>query len=139
MAAKIAGCAVIIGIDVHEQRLALAKELGATHTINAKQTDPVQAIMQICAEGVDYSMDTSGRPAVLRQAVDILAQLGTAAHVAGTPIGTEVTLDTNRLLFERTLTGVVEGNSIPQTFIPQLIELYKQGESGATIKPVIVF
>lgn len=161
LAAKSIGCSVIIGVDLHDKRLELAMELGATHTINAKEANPVEEILKITGEGVKYVIDTSGNPNVLRQSVDSLAQLGTVAHVGGAKLGTEVKLDMQHLLFERTVTGVIEGNSVPQTFIPQLIELYKAGkfpfdklikrydfaninqavhdmESGETIKPVIV-
>ena len=69
MAAKIAGCDPIIVVDVHANRLALARELGATHTIDhngsSKVVDEVRAI---APGGVRYSADTSALPAVLREA-----------------------------------------------------------------------
>ena len=160
MAAKLAGCRMVIGVDIHDSRLELAQQLGATHVINARHTDVVQTIKELTGGGLDYGVDCSGSPQVLRQATDSLAVGGTVALVGGTSTDTEVTLNMNKLLFDKTVSGVVQGNSIPKLFIPQLIELYKQGrfpfdklltfydfdqinqavedmKSGKVIKPVI--
>jgi aryl-alcohol dehydrogenase len=161
MAAKISGASKIIGVDIHENRLELARELGATHTFNSTESNTVKKIIEVTGRGVDYSIDTSARPDVFRNAVDCVAQTGTAVIIGGPPQGTQVSLDMNHLLYERTIMGVLQGNSVPQTFIPKLIELYKSGnfpydklvkfynfdeinqavhdmENGTTIKPIIV-
>ena len=71
MAAKIAGCDPIIAVDVHEHRLALARELGATHAINhTGRTDVVAEIRKITGLGARYTLETSALPAILREAVD---------------------------------------------------------------------
>ncbi|MDN4072208.1 NAD(P)-dependent alcohol dehydrogenase [Fictibacillus terranigra] len=160
MGAKVASCTTIIAIDFNESRLELAKELGATHTINPKDTNSVEEIQKITGGGVNYSIETTSRPEVLRQAVDCLATLGQAVVIGAPPVGTEVHLDVNTILFERSVIGVLLGSAVPQMFIPKLIELYKQGkfpfdklikfysleeinqasadsESGVTIKPVL--
>ncbi|WP_332632671.1 NAD(P)-dependent alcohol dehydrogenase [Halalkalibacter flavus] len=162
MAGKVVGCTTIIAVDIHDSRLKLAEELGATHTINSSESDSLVEIQKITNLGVNYSLETSGRPEVLRQAVDCLASLGTCAVIGVPPIGTEVSLDIKTIRQERTITGVVEGSSQPQVFIPQMIELYKQGKlpfdklisfykleeinqatedakNGTAIKPVIMF
>ncbi|MCL6593983.1 MAG: NAD(P)-dependent alcohol dehydrogenase [Alicyclobacillus sp.] len=161
LAAKLVGCTTLIGVDIHEHRLALGRELGLTHTVHAQEQDPVAEIRAITGGGCDFAMDTTARPEVLRQAVDALAQGGMAVVIGGPPLGTEVSLDMNRILFERTVTGALQGNSVPQTFIPLLVDLYKRGlfpfdrllkfypfadinqavhdmERGLTIKPVLV-
>ncbi|MEB3101541.1 NAD(P)-dependent alcohol dehydrogenase [Ferviditalea candida] len=161
MAARISGCSRIIAVDIHENRLRLATELGATDTVNARDRDPVRAIIDLTNGGVDCSLDTSGQPGVLRQAADCLSMSGTAVLIGGTPLGTQVSLDMNHMLYDRTVTGCIQGNSVPQNFIPQLIEMYGKGwlpfdklmkmydfedlnqavhdmETGATIKPVLV-
>jgi aryl-alcohol dehydrogenase len=127
MAAKLLGCEQIIGVDVHENRLELARKFGATHTVNARHEDTTSRLVEITGGGIDYGIEASGVPKVLRQAADSLVSGGTVALVGGTPIGTEVTLNMNKLLFHKTVTGVVQGNSIPQIFIPKLISLYRQG------------
>lgn len=161
MAAKLVDCSVIIAVDIHEERLELAKELGATHIINSRESDPVVEIKKICNSGVNYSIETSAIPSVLNQAFEILSMSGITVLLGGSPLGTKVTLDMNHLLYEKTITGVVQGDSIPQEFIPQLIKYYKEGilpfdklvkyysfeeinqavsdmETGKTIKPIIL-
>jgi aryl-alcohol dehydrogenase len=73
MAARVAGATTIIAADVVPSRLELAKELGATHIVSSRETDPVVAVREISGEGADYTLESSGRPEVLRQAIDALA------------------------------------------------------------------
>ncbi len=87
MAARVAGATTIIAADVVPSRLALAKELGATHTVNSRETDPVEAVREITGGGADFTLESSGRPAVLRQAIDALAIRGTCGIVGRTSPG----------------------------------------------------
>lgn len=130
MAANVVHCGIIIAIDVHDSRLKLAKELGATHLINAtRNSNVVDQIISISDGGVDFSIEAAGHPSLLRQAVDALTFRGTAAQIGGLPQGSEASIDSNDLRSKnKTVTGVVEGDSIPRIFIPQLIELYKTGK-----------
>jgi aryl-alcohol dehydrogenase len=128
MAAKVVGCTVIIAVDLNPARLALARELGATHVMHAGQEDVVAAIQAVCGgEGVQYSLECTGLPKVARQAVDCLRLTGTCGIIGVSPLGTEITLDMNGLLFGRSVRGIIEGDSVPDIFIPQLIELWRQG------------
>jgi aryl-alcohol dehydrogenase len=127
MAAKVVGCTTIIGVDLNPARLAMAQELGATHVINAGETDPVAKIQEITGTGVNYSLEATSLPKVLRQAVDCLTLTGVCGLIGAAPLGTEVTLDMNSIMFGRTLRGIIEGDSVPDIFIPQLVELYAQG------------
>jgi aryl-alcohol dehydrogenase len=128
MAARVVGATTIVGVDVNPARLALAKELGATHTVDASAGDPAKAIVALTGTGVDYALEATGIPSVIRQAVESLAQHGTCGIVGAAPGGSEMTLDVLHLMTGgRTLRGIVEGESTPTLFIPALIELYKQG------------
>ncbi|HJQ17109.1 MAG TPA: NAD(P)-dependent alcohol dehydrogenase [Allosphingosinicella sp.] len=128
MAARIVGCAQIIVVDLNPQRLALAQELGATHVVNGGSEDAVAAIQKITGgEGVQYSLEATGLPKVVRQAVDCLRLTGVCGIIGVAPLGTEVSLDMNGLLFGRTVRGIIEGDSVPDIFIPQLVELWRQG------------
>jgi aryl-alcohol dehydrogenase len=128
MAARVAGCATIVVVDINDQRLALARELGATHTVNSETADPAAAIQSLTAgEGVQFSLECTGLPRVVRQAVESLRLTGVCGVVGVSPLGTEITLDMNGILFGRTVRGIIEGDSIPDIFIPQLIELWRQG------------
>lgn len=128
MAAKLVGCSTIIAVDIKPDRLAVASELGATHVIDGGGINPVSAIQTIVNGGVSYSVDTTAVPDVARQAVESLAALGTCAILGLGRAGTDLSLDmTNLLLPGRTVTGVTEGDSRPDEFIPQLLDLYQQG------------
>ena len=67
----IAGAATIVGVDVAAGRLELARELGATHTVNAAERDPVEEVKRITGAGADFSLETSGLAPVLRQAFPV--------------------------------------------------------------------
>jgi len=161
MAARLVGATTIIAVDLSDARLALARELGATHTVNPSKEHAVEAVMRITGIGVAFSFESTGVPAVVRQAVDALAPRGTCGIVGAFPGGSEVTLDLLHLMTAgRTLRGIVEGDANPDVFIPTLIELHRQGrfpydrlirhydfkdinqaiadsESGRTVKPVV--
>jgi aryl-alcohol dehydrogenase len=121
MAAKIAGCDPIIAVDVHEHRLKLARELGATHTINhSGRTDVVPEIKKITGPGLRYSLETTALPAVFREAVDALMPAGTCILLGSARAGTEVSFETPFLQNGRVVRGVIQGDSVPQEFIPVL-------------------
>lgn len=161
MAARVAGATTIIAVDVVPSRLALAKELGATHTVNSRETDPVEAVRKITVGGADFTLESSGRPAVLRQAIDALAIKGVCGIVGAPALGTEASFDVNGVMTTgKRIIGIIEGDSVPDLFIPSLVELYQQGrfpfdklvkfysldqinqaaedsEKGITIKPIV--
>lgn len=160
MAAKAVGCTQIIAVDMNDARLELAEELGATHVINPASTNTLDKIREISGGGVQFSLECTSHPKVLRQAVDCLRIPGVCGLVGAAPLGTEVSLDMNTVLFGRTLRGIIEGDSVPKVFIPQLIELWRAGrfpfdrlvkyyaledinqavadsESGVVLKPIL--
>jgi aryl-alcohol dehydrogenase len=129
MAAKLTGCRTIIAVDLNDERLKLAKELGATHSINPKEVeDVVKAIREVVTGGVDYAVECSGVKEVATQAFNSLYNTGTLALVGAPPGNTKYEFDANDwILSGRKIRGVVEGDSIIPVYIPRLIELYKQG------------
>lgn len=162
MAARIAGCAPIIVVDLIRSRLDTAADLGATHVIDAGAEDVVERVTAITGGGADYALDAVGLPKTMRTAVDVLNIGGTAGLVGAGGFGQEVSLDLAHLLIGRTVKGIVEGDSVPQLFIPKLIRFYLAGqfpfdkliqtypfeeinaaaadaEAGGVIKPVLVY
>ncbi len=159
MAAKIVGCEHIIAVDVHDNRLELAIELGATHVFNGTNVDVVNEVKKLTNGGSHYAVETTGVPDVVKQSLHALKPLGTVAIVGVTP---EVTFNIqDDLMAEgKSMIGVIEGDSVPRVFIPQLIAYYKSGQfpfdklttfyefeeiakafadsaKGATIKPIL--
>ncbi|WP_410767408.1 NAD(P)-dependent alcohol dehydrogenase [Haloferax sp. DFSO60] len=161
MAANLKGCTDIVSIDLKPNRLEKALEVGATETVNAEAVDDVVEAVRELTGGVDYALETTGVPTVAEQATESLTQRGTLGIIGAPALGTEASYDVNNLILNgRNITGIVEGDSDPQQFIPDLIELYRQGkfpfdelvtyydfedieqavedsESGDTIKPVL--
>jgi aryl-alcohol dehydrogenase len=127
LAAAVCGCTTIVAVDLHPHRLQLARELGATHTVNAAETDPVAAVLDITGGGAQYSLECVGNPKVLRHAVDVLPRLGVCGLTGVVPPGTEVSLNMDLIMNARSVTGILGGDAIPDLFIPRLIDLYRQG------------
>jgi len=127
MAARVVGADQIIAVDVNSSRLDLAKELGATHAINGREEDTAARIAEITRRGADYVVETTARPEMLTLAVDVLSSLGVAGLIGGAPAGTKAPIDMNTLLGGRSVRGIAQGDSMPQVFIPELIELYRSG------------
>lgn len=126
LGALVCGCTTIIAVDLSEQRLDMARAAGATHAVNAATTDPVAAIQEITGGGVQFSLECVGNPKVLRQAVDCLALRGVCGLVGAVAPGTEVVLNMDQIMNGRTVRGIIEGDAVPDLFIPKLIDLYRQ-------------
>lgn len=160
MAAKLVGASRIVAIDVVASRLALAKELGATDTINSKETPEVaKTVRELVPGGVTYSFNTTPVPDMYTHALECLAMCGTAGFVTA-PRGEWKPHMFSVLASGRKLQGILGGDAAPQLFIPMLIEYHRQGrmpfdrlirkypfeaiakafedmEHGETIKPVL--
>ena len=91
-----------------------------------RSDDVADAIRQLTDGGATHALDTTARGSVINQAIEALAPLGTLALVGvGVP---EVTIDVQKLISRGgTLRGVIEGDAVPQTFIPLLLELHAAG------------
>jgi len=163
MAAKVVGATTIIAVDMNDARLAKAKELGAMHTINPKTDNPVEAIMAITGYGLNFTLDTTGLPAVIRTAVESLAPRGACGILGASGPDAEITLNETQFMSAgRRLQGIVEGEANSDVFIPMLINLYQKGlfpfdklvafydfddinkaiedsEKGVAIKPIVRF
>jgi aryl-alcohol dehydrogenase len=162
LGAVVCGCTTIIAVDINPDRLELAKKLGATHTINSNEVDPVETILNLTGGGAQFSLECVGNPKVFRQAVDVLPRLGVCGLAGVVPPGTEVSLNMDLIMNGRTVKGILGGDAIADLFIPKLIDLYCQGrfpfdqmitfypfdeinravedmEQGRVIKPVLRF
>jgi S-(hydroxymethyl)mycothiol dehydrogenase len=127
--AVLAGATTIIGVDIDERKLAWARDFGATHTINSRDTDPVEAIRALTGgHGVDVAIEAVGLPAVYEQAFYARDLAGTVVLV-GVP-RPEMRLDLPMLdVFGRggSLKSSWYGDCLPERDLPMLISLYRQG------------
>ncbi|WP_245998435.1 zinc-binding dehydrogenase [Halalkalicoccus subterraneus] len=129
MAADLKDYTDILAVDLIESRRGAALKLGATHAIDPDVVDnTVDAVHDHLGGGTDYNVETTANTTVLRQAVDCLRQNADCTVVGAPLLGTEVSLDLNNVLLGRNVKRVIEGNSTPDLFISDLIDLYRAGK-----------
>ncbi len=128
MAARIVGCQRIIAVGRHQDKLDFALEMGATDVVNSKETDPVAAVRAITGgAGTKYAFDTSGRASVIRQAIDASSAYATICTVAMSPDTLPVAIEADIMGPGRKIMGSTEGDAVCKTFIPKMVDYYKQG------------
>lgn len=160
MAARSTGVTKIIAADVHDNRLELAQEFGATHTINSGDIDLVAEVAAITGSTVDYAFDCTGVIPVIETIADTVGMLGTLVLVGGAPAEARFSLDHLSTLWGKRVIGVLGGGGRSGQLITGLVDLYHQGrfpfdklvkyyefdqieealadsKSGAVIKPVL--
>jgi aryl-alcohol dehydrogenase len=121
MAARIVKAKAIIAVDTNSRRLKLARELGATQSINNRHGDLAGSIMAITGRGVEYVIETTVDHDMERLAVEVLNQGGKAALLSGAGAP-------GKLPGGRQVLSVIQGDAVPQKFIPKLIQLYQRGQ-----------
>ncbi|MFC0188818.1 L-threonine 3-dehydrogenase [Fictibacillus aquaticus] len=125
--AKAAGAAQVIAIDLNEYRLDLAKELGATTVINPKDTDPVQAVLDLTdGNGVDVICEMSGHPIAINQGFKMVTN-GGRVSILSLPVK-PVELDiTNDIVFKGVTVQGITGRKMYETW-QQVSGLLKAGQ-----------
>jgi alcohol dehydrogenase len=128
LAARLAGCRQIIAIDTLEDKLKLARQLGATHMVNATAPDAVEQVRDLSGGGVEYAFEMASSVKALdlaykvtrRGGMTVTASLPHPTHTVSIP-ASQLTAE------ERTLKGSYVGSCVPQRDIPRFISLYQQG------------
>jgi aryl-alcohol dehydrogenase len=126
MAARMIGVTPLVAVDRLESRLALARELGATHVIPAGGGDILEQLRDALPRGMDLSLDTTGAEDMMNHAVDCLDMGGQCGLVAVPPGTAEFHLFS---VFSRAavLHGVIQGSAESRVFLPQLLDWHEQG------------
>ncbi len=125
--ARIAGARMIIAVDVFEQKLAQARELGATHTVDASATDPVPAIRELTRGGVEHAFEAIGLKKAAEQAFECLRPGGTATVIGMIPVGQTIELDGPAFLREKRIQGCSMGSNRFKVDMPKYVDFYLQG------------
>lgn len=129
LGAVIAGCTTIIVSDPKAERRALALELGATHVIDPTAEKVNKVVRRLTGAGADFALDTTGAGPVMDSALGCLRPHGTLG-LLGVPSNPEQRLPglaSTVLMFGYTIKGIIEGDSQPDSFIPELISYYLEG------------
>jgi aryl-alcohol dehydrogenase len=129
MAARLCGATTIIAVNRRESRLRLAEELGATHLVSPRGTDPLEAIRDATGgRGVEFAFETTGDTDVFTTAVRALDSLGTCAYVGTAPPGAPGQFPLLEAMTKGlTIRGVLQGDSTPSSSIPRLLDLHRRG------------
>ena len=127
MAARNSGVTKIIAADVHDSRLAMARDFGATHTINSGTSKLVDEVAKITGSTVDFAFDCTGVIAVIETIAQTVGMLGTLVLIGGAPAGATFSLDHLSTLWGKRVIGVLGGGGRSGQLIPALVELHQQG------------
>jgi len=128
MAAKLCGAGQIIGIDLDDKKLDLARELGATHTINAASATCVEEVLDISNGGVHHAIDLSGAMQAMETGWNILGRGGKLVTAGLTPQGTKFSFPHDELVSsEKSIVGSYMGSCVPVRDIPRFIALQQSG------------
>lgn len=162
LGAVLRGCSPIIAVDVLSSRLEMARQLRATHAVLANPNiKTAEEIRKIVPGGVNYALDTTGRVEGSQQAIAALAPKGQFGFVTIPPGGLNLNMSTV-MLQGLSVRGIVQGDSVPDVFIPGLIDLHLAGRfpfdrfvtrydfaqinqaiddqaAGKVVKPVFIF
>lgn len=126
--ARLAGAQPIVAIDVSPERLRVARDLGATHTIQAGEQEPLSALQALCPGGVDVTVEVSGRPNVMLQALRAVRPQGGVAVVVGNAHHGEVmALDPREMNQGKRLLGTWGGDNMPDRDFPRYCRLIQSG------------
>jgi Zn-dependent alcohol dehydrogenase len=135
-AAKMVSAWPIIAVDLYDNRLKLAKTMGATHTINSRTESVDERIAEIIEGGLlDVAVDNTGNPQVIQSVYNMTKPTGTTVLVGVPAKGNETQIYTLPLHFEKKLTGSHGGEADPARDIPRYIKLMQQGLLD--LKPLI--
>jgi S-(hydroxymethyl)glutathione dehydrogenase/alcohol dehydrogenase len=125
--AALAGAERIIAIDTVASKLELARELGATDTLNVSNADPVKAVREMTGGGVNYSFEALGTKATAEQAFQMLRGGGTATIIGMVPYGVKIELHGFDFLRDRKIQGTSMGGNRFRVDMPRLLSLWRQG------------
>jgi len=126
--ARIAGAGTIVAIDVVPGKLELARELGATHVVDAGAGDPVEAVRDLVPGGVDHAFEALGRPETIETTLALTGRGGQAVLIGMAPPDARVPLDVlTTTLEERCVRGSWYGSCVPLRDLPLLVDLYRSG------------
>jgi NDMA-dependent alcohol dehydrogenase len=126
----LAGAEKIIAVDVLDNKLAFARQFGATHVVNAAQTNAIDAVREITGgRGADYAFEVIGNPRTIAQSYRMARRGGTLVVVGVAPTTAEVAFNASSIMLdEMTIRGSLYGSCIPRRDAPRILNLYRSGK-----------
>lgn len=128
MGARAAGAYPVIAVDLLDDKLAVARSVGASHTVNASTTNPVEAVRDLTGGGAHYTFEGVGSERVLLQAYEATRRGGMTVTMGLPHPSRQLSISAVSLVAEeRTLKGSYMGSAVPRRDIPRFISLYQAG------------
>ncbi len=124
----LAGAERIIAVDIHPNKLEMAREFGATHFVDASKEDAVAKVRELTDGGVDFAFEVIGLPEAITQAFEMARRGGEAIIVGMAPLGSEAAISAPAFLQEKVLKGCCYGSTRPRYDMPRLLDLYMAGK-----------
>jgi S-(hydroxymethyl)glutathione dehydrogenase/alcohol dehydrogenase len=124
----LAGAERIVAVDVHPNKLEMAREFGATHFVDASKEDAVAKVRELTAGGAHYAFEAIGLPKAITQAFDMARTGGEAIVVGMAPLGSTAEISAPSFLQEKVLRGCLYGSTRPRYDMPRLLDLYMAGK-----------
>ena len=130
MGAKLAGAGTIIGVDISQNKLDMALELGADHVINAKEVeDPVVKVKELTnGAGADYAIEAAGVASLMEQAFASIHNGGKCVIAGMAALGAMTSFAPFEFLLGKTITGSVQGGIVPSIDIPRFVDMFMDGK-----------
>jgi alcohol dehydrogenase len=129
LGAKAAGARHIVAVDLSEDKLALARSLGATHTFNAAEADCIEKVREATSGGADFAFELAGSTRAFESAYKMTRRGGTTVTAGLPPPTATMPLSPlNLVAEERTIKGSYIGTCVPSRDIPRYVDLYRQGK-----------
>jgi S-(hydroxymethyl)glutathione dehydrogenase/alcohol dehydrogenase len=125
--AAVAGASRVIAIDTVASKLEIAREMGATDTINASNVDAVAAVRDLTGGGVHYSFEALGSKKTAEQSFEMLRPGGLATIIGMVPFGTRIELHGADFLSDRKIQGTSMGGNRFRVDMPRMLTLWQQG------------
>jgi S-(hydroxymethyl)glutathione dehydrogenase / alcohol dehydrogenase len=126
---RLAGAERILALDLHDERLEMARQMGATDLINASDGQGVAKVKEMTGGGADYSFEATGNTTVMRQALEAVRYGGGQCTLIGVArTGEDLSVTPRMLIAGRILTGTAFGGCRGRTQLPGLIDWYMEGK-----------
>jgi S-(hydroxymethyl)glutathione dehydrogenase/alcohol dehydrogenase len=121
---------MIIAVDIFDPKLEQAKDLGATHTINARKQDALAEIMALTGKkGADFVIESAGKKETMEQAFKAVRDGGGLCVLAGNlPYGEKIAIDPMDLIRGKRIMGTWGGETQPDRDIPEYVKYYLSGQ-----------
>ena len=128
LGAKASGACPLIAVDLSDEKLALARDLGAHHTLNARHPTLIEALRDLSQGGVNYAIESVGRESVFAQAYAATRRGGITVTVGLPAPGRMISIPAVTVVAEeRTIKGSYMGSAVPSRDIPRFIAMHRAG------------